>query len=384
MHWMMKFFEPVNMDDVKYAKEMLRNPIFERTPINDKYVYDSTFAIDNVEVLGYSVKDVKTSKGVVDKGAVYFKKGDKAIQLGLSYYPSLRFSIPKSQLKSYETEETEVPQKIVITSWAFTNCYMLAVNKIYEDWGRMIRALYTARMTKSWDRAPMFKYNPYRKIIETLHTQKFKEMMNDYNKKRGITMENDDGNKPKVVQQERNKAIIQPKTKPIISNGNKNNGNSNGIKKRKKIPKKVNGINHKPFREDAEWLFYSEGVGNLAKGKKFKDKAHYSIFLKNSDEKWKRKQDKLTLNQAELYGVMASISIFTKRNYKNGIIFTSSKNVIKWLTKKEDSDDYVQKANHPNIKDIVDECRIMLLNLSNLKTLQIKYISRDYNYAHPI
>lgn len=381
LHWMMEFFKPVDMTAVSYAKKMLRNPLITNTIGDYAHRSDNNYIIKGVEVTGYSVKDVKTDSGYEDKGAVYFKVGDGVTQIGLSYYPQLRFSIPKSQLKKYETDELEVTQDIEISEWAFNNCYLLSVNKLLENWGGMMRALYEARETKAWDEAPMYKYSPYRKLIEEIYSQEFKEMMKNIKKKKGLDMEDGNGNKPEMVQQERNQAVIQSKTKPIVQNDNKSIRNDNAIKNRKKNNKKVNGMRQEPFREEAEWIFYIDGSGNLAKEKRVRPFGHYSVFLKNTEEKWKKSEEAITSNQAELMGTMSAIAISIKREYKNVIIFTDSKNVVNWLTKKEDSDEYVYAARHPNIVKIVERCRELMVRVPNL---QIRWVSRDYNYAHPI
>ena len=181
----MAFFEPVEMEAVHYAKKYIKLGSLTNTIPNNTYRSDKNYVIRNVEVMGYSVKDVKTDNGYEDKGAVYFRAGYKMIQIGLSYYPSLRFSVPKSQLKKYETDKLEVSQDIEITEWAFHNCYMLSVNKIYEDWGKMFKALYESYETKNWDSAPIVKYSPYRDIVKEIYSTQFKEMMENIKKKKG-------------------------------------------------------------------------------------------------------------------------------------------------------------------------------------------------------
>lgn len=381
MHWMTRFWIPVDMEMVKFAKKMLDNPLIEHSPIPLGFRYDGDYTIKDVMVMGYSVKDSKTEKGYVDKGAIVFSTGDGLIQLGLSYYPSIKFSIPKTNLKSYETEEKYKIQTIIISEWAYNNCFMLAVNKLYEDWGGHMKSLLDQVDSRNWNDAPMNKYSPYRELIEKIYSQQFKERMKNYKKKKGIAMENGNGNKPEMVQQKRSETTIQSETKSTISNGNKSNGNNNAIKNRKKTVKKVNGMKQAPFRKEAEWIFYTDGSGNLAKEKKTKANAHFSVFLKNSEEKWKRKEEALTSNQAELLGVMSAISIAMKRQYKNVTIFTDSKNVVNWLSKKPDSDEYIFKARHPNVVNYVESCRALIENMPFLK---IKYVKRDFNYAHVI
>jgi len=98
MHWMSEYWIEVNMKDVRYARKLLENPIFERSDINFAHKDGKNYIIKEVEVRGYSVKDVmnKEGTGSVDKGAVFFWIDKGLIQLGKSYYPHLRFSVKKS------------------------------------------------------------------------------------------------------------------------------------------------------------------------------------------------------------------------------------------------------------------------------------------------
>lgn len=381
IHWMMAFFEPVDMKMVSYAKKLAKSTIIVNEIPNNFQKSDNNYIIKGVEVIGYSVKDIKTDSGYEDRGAVYFRVGTKVMQLGLSYYPSLRFSIPKSQLKKYETEELEILQDIEITEWAFFNCYMLSVNKVYESWGRMMKSLLDAYDTTNWDSVPMYKYSPYRDIIQKLYSEKFKEMMENIKKKKGDIMEDGNDNKPEMVHKKRNQTTVQSETKPVIQNNHKNNGNNNAIRKNAKNHKKVNKVNHEPFREEADWIFYVDGSGNLAKEVKVRPFGHYSVFLKNTEEKWKKSEEAITSNQAEIMGTMSAIAIAIKRKYKNVIVFTDSKNVVNWLNKKPDSDEYIYTARHPNIINIVERCRELMKQVPNLT---VKFISRDYNYAHAV
>ena len=344
MHWMSEYWIDINMKDVQYAKKLLKNPIFERSNINFGHKDGKNYIIKEVEVKGYSVKDVmnKEGTGSIDKGAVFFWIDKGLILLGKSYYPHLRFSVPKSQIVKHETDEIDVVQEIVITEWAYNNCYMLPVNKLYEDWGRHMKALISRYNTKAWDEAPMFFGSAYNDIIQELHKEEIRNAIKDYKKREKVFVENGNGDKPAVVHKKRSE---------------------------------------EPFREEAEYIFYTDGSGNWASNKKHKAKGHFSVYLKNTQERWKQQQNKLTGNQAELLGVMSAISIADKRSYKKVKILTDSMNVVNWVTKKKDSDDYFWNAKHPNIVSLVERLRVMTKMIPNL---EIKHISRNVNFAHAI
>jgi len=230
----------------------------------------------------------------------------------------------------------------VITEWAYNNCYMLPVNKLYEDWGRHMRALISRYNTKAWDIAPMFKGSAYKDIIEELHKEEIRKAIKDYKKKEQSNKEIFNGVKPAVVHKKRSED---------------------------------------PFRKEAEYIFYTDGSGNWASNKKHKAKGHFSVYLKNTEERWKQQQNKLTGNQAELLGVMSAISIADKRGYKRVKILTDSLNVVNWVTKKKDSSAYFWNAKHPNIVSLVERLRVMT---EMIPQLEIKHISRDVNFAHAI
>lgn len=337
----MAYYEPINMRNVRFAIELLKNPIFERTPMNHAQRNDKNYIIKGVEVSGYSVKDVREDGEYKDKGAVFFRIDKGLVQLSKSYYPCLRFSIPKSQLVKYETDELYIEQDIEITNWAYHNCYMLPVNKLYEDWGRMMKALIGAYNTKAWDFAPMYTSNSYRELIEGLYKQQIRDDIKNYKKKGGN----------------------------IIKNGNNNNRLVN------------NKRTQEPFRAEAEFVFYTDGSGNWAGGKKHKAKGHFSVYLKNTQEKWKHSEDKLTSNQAELLGVMSAISIAQKKGCKKVKIYTDSKNVVNWVTRKKDDSDWFWEARHPNIVPLVERLRVMLKMIPSLK---IEWVKRERNFAHGI
>lgn len=348
---MMAFYEPIDMKYVRYGRELIKNELFDEPNLNHAIPDGNNYIIKNCAVMGYSVKDVKTMVGYEDKGAVFFSIGDGFIKMGLSYYPFLRFSVPKSQLKHYQTEEIGIEQDIIITGWGFENCYLLAINKIYEDWGRMLHGLMNAYGTKMWYKAPMYKKTPYRDLIDKLQSQQIGKMMDEYKKrKKGNIKTSNNNNKSAMVFKEPDETT---------------------------------------FRKEAEFIFYTDGSGNWADNAKYQDKGHYSVLLKNSDEKWRKDEDVITSNQAEIKGVMAAILIATIRGYKNVTILTDSQNVIKWLLGRNDSLDTNLPKDDVNkwrtkdamIKALIDK---LVESMKKVPNLKINYISRDKNYAHAI
>ena len=215
-------------------------------------------------------------------------------------------------------------------------------NKVYEHWGRMIKAMCERYRMRCWDYAPIYIYSPYREIIDELHKQKIREEIKNYKKKRGFSVEGKNDSKSEMV-----------------------------LKKCSK----------EPFRKEAQYVFYTNGSGNWATDKKQKDTAHFSVYLKNTEERWKRREDKLTGNQAELLGVMSAVLIANERQYKNVKILTDSKNVVNWVNKKPNSDEYLWDAKHPNIIEYVKRLREMVSIIPNI---QIKHVRREVNFAHAI
>ncbi len=386
IHWMMAWFKETDMKLVNFAKRLLRKPIFESTNVLLGSTDGDNYIIENVCVSGYTVNDKKNEKTGYneDKGAVFFYFDSGLIQLGKSYYPSVRFSVPKSQLVKWETEEENFPQTITITKWAHNNCVVPSYNRILEDWGCMIKALFRAYETEEWDNLPMYLSNPYRNIIEKIKLQNVSDTVREWKKKnKDIFIENKDNNKPKVVLTEHGETDIRKEAKPIVSDNNKNNRNTNAIKKGKKN-------NHKkvePFRKDAEWVFYTDGSGNLAKDKRTKDKGHYNIYLQNTKERWKKKEVRITNNEAEIKSVIAAIYIGLERDYKKIEVRTDSQNTIKWchgrdfefITNIKKTSTNTWNTNKPKIAELID--RLVELG-SKVEHLKINYISRKKNFAH--
>lgn len=327
----------VEMKHVMFAKKLLKNPLFEcNMPVMNNRD-GKNYTLRDVYVSGYSVKDVKTDKGTVDKGAVFFRIDTGLLQLGFSYYPPLNFSIPKSQLIKFETDEMFIDQEITITEWCYENCYMLPINKVYEDWGKRMKSMLNYYDTDAWDNAPMYLYSPYRSIIEKIEKKKVSDMVKDYVKK-------------------------EEKTKNIVA-----------IKKKGKYNNKQRN-DEANFREEAVYTFQVDGSANITSNKPFKDYGHYSVVLKNTDERWKRKEVWLTSNAAELKGVISAMYISIKRGYKNVVIETDSNNCVQWF-----EENWKVKADH-----IIPLVKKMLEFKENIQNVRLRKIDRSRNLAHAI
>lgn len=326
----------INMKHVFYARKLLDHPLFYKPDLNYAVRIEKNYVINEVYLVGYTVKDVKTDKGVEDKGTVFFGIDTGLIRLGETYYPPIKFSVPKSNIISYETEEQFIEQNITITEWAYENCYMFPINKIYEDWGRRMESMIKHYELDAWEYAPMYKYSPYRPIIEEMKKDEVSNMVKKYVKK------TKDHNKPLVKQKH----------------------------------------SEEPFREEAEYIFYTDGSGNIHDGKKRKDFGHFSVYLKNTEERWKHSEENITRNQADLLGVMSAISIAEQKGFKKVIIYTDSKNIVNWCTRDVDKDSgWFFDVKNPNIIRHVKRLREMLNMIPNINIL---HINRERNWAHAI
>lgn len=181
MDWLRDWKTKIEWQYVRFAKKLLKDyDLLTTRNIVQGVASDNGMDIPKVYVTGFSMRDVKTTSGYEDRGIVFFGR-DGLVRLGLSYYP-FRFSVPKPQLRCYETEEKQIEQTITITEWAYNKCYMLPYNKIYEDWGKMMYSLFSGYSTKAWGYAPMYKYNPYKPIIEDIRKTDMKITLDLYRK----------------------------------------------------------------------------------------------------------------------------------------------------------------------------------------------------------
>lgn len=214
---------------------------------------------------------------------------------------------------------------------------MLPINKVYEDWGKRMKSMLNYYDTDAWDNAPMYLYSPYRSIIEKIEKKKVSDMVKDYVKK-------------------------EEKTKNIVA-----------IKKKGKYNNKQRN-DEANFREEAVYTFQVDGSANITSNKPFKDYGHYSVVLKNTDERWKRKEVWLTSNAAELKGVISAMYISIKRGYKNVVIETDSNNCVQWF-----EENWKVKADH-----IIPLVKKMLEFKENIQNVRLRKIDRSRNLAHAI
>lgn len=184
MDWLRDWTKRVNMAYVKFAKTLVEKYEFIKTEnIVPGIVDGEDYKIPEVYVTGFTVKEVMTEKGYRDKGSVFFTR-EGLIRIGVSYYP-FRFSIPKSQLKEYETDELLFDQTIKITEWAYDNCYMLPYNKIYEQWGYHMKILFDYYNANRLD--IMFRGDPNKSIVKEIKSEEMRKeirsLIKDYKKK---------------------------------------------------------------------------------------------------------------------------------------------------------------------------------------------------------
>jgi len=182
MDWLRDWKTKIDERAVRFAKKLLKDyDVLTAENIVEGIASDDGIDVPKVYVTGFSTRDVKTTSGYQDRGSVFFSR-DGLVRLSLSYYP-FRFSIPKyRQLVFYETEENLIDQTITITEWAYNKCYMLPYNKIYEDWGKMMYSLFSAYATEAWEEAPMYKYSPYKPIVEAIRKKDMTNTVDLYRK----------------------------------------------------------------------------------------------------------------------------------------------------------------------------------------------------------
>lgn len=367
MHWMNEYYKDVDMSAVRFAKSILRKEGIK--PNIDKAIEEENdYIIRNVMVTGFTVKDVKKGIEYKDKGAVFFGT-EGLIKVMLSYYPPLRFSMPKSQLLEYETEEYETLQTIKITNWGYKNAYMQPVNKILEDWGKMMRAHFLYYKTKNWDE--MFKSSTYKGIVDNMNKKDIRDAIDEIKKRNKGSLTKSGNDDKQVVQQGNDKTNVREKAEPTVSDTNE-------------TPRKVSNN-----KEKAK-IFFVDGSGNVTKGKQFKENGHYSVYLVGKPpEKWKKKESYLTGNQAEIKANISAIYISLKRGYDNIEIRTDSQNVIKWYlgrnidlnTNMKKFAINVWKTKNKEITILIDK----LVELgSKIPNLKLTWIERSRNHAHAI
>lgn len=328
---MSEYFKEIDVSAVNFAMNILRK---EGIKVNiDKAITDGDdYTIRNVMVTGFTVKDKRVDGEYKDKGAIFFGT-EGLVKIMLSYYPPIRFSLPKSQLLKYETEEYEILQTIKITDWGYKNCYILPINKILEDWGKMMRAHFRYYKTKNWD--DMFRCSSYKKVVDDMNKSDIRDAINEIKKRNeGNLIKGKDGNR-KVGKQERNK---------------------------------------EPFRRKAVYTFQVDGSGNVTNNEKFKDTGHYSVWCRNTQEKWKKKEERLTSNVAELKAVLSAMHISIQRGYESVVIETDSNNAVQWYEEN-------WKARAEHIIPLVEK---MLEFKKKIPNIILRKIERSKNFAHGI
>lgn len=180
MDWILDWTTKINMRFVRFAmKLLLKYPvdyqkdkqIIDRAIKNEDGYYD----LNDACVKGFTENYVKNE----DKGAI-FCFDDMMLALHYSSY-RVRFSVPKTCLISYETEELEIPQTITINEWAYENCYLRSINRILEDHGKNLNGILFLDDNISVNCNS--KSNPNYEIIELLKNDVFRENLKIVKKK---------------------------------------------------------------------------------------------------------------------------------------------------------------------------------------------------------
>jgi len=318
-----KIFPEIKIDlkYIKLARDLLRNyPVdYEK----DRQELDRGIPIYEDKKTNYKLRNMVAN--IITEKAVMFYD---SISLTLHYSTyKIRFWIPIKHILDSETEEQGEPQDIIITKWAYENCYMKRVNISLQNHAKMLMGL------KFADRSsPYYKYNPHKEIIKMIENKSdFKEIA-------------------------------------------------------EKIAEKMETNETKTTTKEEMVVIYTDGAGNIYNGEKTSDNGHFNIIIFNENEtkilgKWQKKGN-FTSNQAELSGVIGAIKISLDYGYKNVEIRTDSRGTINWITPRtDDPSKYVWSASNPNIVRLVEILRDLTRKTSNIK---IVYINRDKNKAHNI
>jgi hypothetical protein len=64
---------------------------------------------------------------------------------------------------NYESDRPGIEQKIEITNWSYSNCYLYSIDKILEDFGKFVYSLYFCGSN-----CPSVKNSLYNNFIELL------------------------------------------------------------------------------------------------------------------------------------------------------------------------------------------------------------------------
>jgi len=121
-----------------------------------------------------------------------------------------------------------------------------------------------------------------------------------------------------------------------------------------------------------EHIFYVDGGGNLAKGKKLRPKGYVCAYYKKTGKAYTKFFNRITNNQAELKAMNLALNISIKRYFEDVIIYTDSANVVGWLTQN-------WKHDNENIHNLVE---LIKKKMNKIKNLKIIKIDKKENIAH--
>lgn len=348
MHWQLEWRKPINKQYVNYTRRFLKRFPYEngtKAIIDRAEIVDYNKNPENQEYVLYNVSINGYSEG--EKGAVFFYD-DIPLHLHYSIY-RVFFSIPKSNIIDYETQETHMSQQITITSWAYNNCYKKSLLRILENYGETLINIITGDPSM-----PMIKSSPY---------LKFREKILNINKNH-----NDNNDQKK-------------------NNESKENQKINNIKEPDKIMVDMHSKSKDkiPNNDIIQYCFYTDGAGNIYNNEKRTDKACFSVLLENTKEKWRHREDKLTNNQAEILGIMAALYISIKRKYNSIEIRTDSQNIVKWINGRDTHiKTNIEKKWKTKNQTIETYINRLVKWAENIPNIAVNWISRDRNKAHAI
>lgn len=334
---------PIQQQFVNYASDIINN-YFKNGKTFMKVLKNRGEEIEEENV---KLRDImltgQSQKGEAEAGAL-FCLDTHSIKLSKSTY-IIKFSLPKSNLLEHRTAEYFEEQDIFITKWAYENCYLKAIDRILENWGRYMYHLMSGNKSHAG-----YRYSGEREFVESI--------LKKYNKNK-------------------NKKKIQKKYKEMEM--------ENNVKKNDEPSKQRNKTDNNEKCSQSIKIFYVDGSGNLYNNEKQKGNGHYSVYFKDEDKRFKNKEDKITNNQAEIKSVIAAMYYAFKRGFKAIRIYTDSQNTMKWInnrdTKIDNEINEIWNTKNTEISFLIDK----IADLSQYFSLiELRYVKKEKNYAHAI
>ncbi|MHA2326203.1 MAG: hypothetical protein ACXACB_12425, partial [Promethearchaeota archaeon] len=138
----------IDMSVVSFAKDII-----------ERYLEDVDYERGIVENNGVTLENVSIwNKSQGERNYIHFAECESLNLNGSAYY--VHFRIPKQSVLEYETLEINLAQTIKITTQAYRTDYMLSINHILQDWGKIIQGLMNCS-----DDSPMLKFSVHKALI---------------------------------------------------------------------------------------------------------------------------------------------------------------------------------------------------------------------------